>query len=954
MLESDANRLAPLAKLGPDDLQGLFLGGIMWGRWEKDPPNAIGYVGGYPSTITARELESIKGLTGLRCLSVAANWEYKSFSQREMMQVLKNMKLLAELNLFCRTTAEVFTDDLKQTLPQCRLDIRPYFITGHSTWLHPLDEAGPVAALDSASATRTEAFTAILPGGVSVELVGVCDYLKDQKRWWRPDGSPLSAPPYDKADERIAKGTEAVLAFAFRVHGQDPYDIGVNFSDTRVGWSGSKPKDASGRQINDLRAIVGAFSKDHDPKLDIVVQVKAGPRERMATYRADRRLMQPFQFEGGGVVFNQPREENGALIFTASHTDFGLERGSIFIAYDKAGNEHPGESSTSSRTNGFELIEHKCPGLRLADLDRIEYLTQRYAQVTFKNVSLSSDLKTDFSIGIKPAPERKIAPKGLSQTGENSADGKASTAKFPDGSSIELVGVCDYFKDKNSWWRPDGTSLPTPPFASTKDRFTWSANDSLVFVLKLSGRKNDPMWFGLHDSHMVVWSNKLKNADGKIIDDLQAVCAAYPKTNGQATTMTMDLSIDEGPPALKATWPNRGKLSIPIDGGTVFFDQPEGSSGDWKVTIAFPELPMEIMERFVAYDRAGKKYRGGQVGTTSTQGTRTCKLHFDSLPLEDLDRIEYLAQPQSRVLFKNVAISPDVRTDFRVAVQPAPVLPRTAQSAVPAARTPSPIPEWRKKFDQVYRLQEGEYLKRIAPPFIPERLEYYAMDHKSQAQSIPEGPNVMTFDWDGSLFRRKMAFGPGSWNWNVAMVLHDVIGLTSNDYDCPAELLNMEMPGDWIARKDAEAENLLQDLGKILETQFNKKVKIERRHAEQDVFVARGRFDFKPMNRATNPIILNVYVEKADTKVGGGGGVGSVSEFLRGVGDKIGIPIIDQSDPGGTYSHLNWRCHMDLRDKRLKTDPVMIDKVLKHISDQTSLTFRKERRPVEVWVISRP
>ena len=44
---------------------------------------------------------------------------------------------------------------------------------------------------------------------------------------------------------------------------------------------------------------------------------------------------------------------------------------------------------------------------------------------------------------------------------------------------------------------------------------------------------------------------------------------------------------------------------------------------------------------------------------------------------------------------------------------------------------------WRKRFDAVYRLEPGEVVKRIAPPFIPERKQYYLATLSHQAKVLP-------------------------------------------------------------------------------------------------------------------------------------------------------------------------------------------------------------------------
>src|SRR5688500_11369728 len=54
---------------------------------------------------------------------------------------------------------------------------------------------------------------------------------------------------------------------------------------------------------------------------------------------------------------------------------------------------------------------------------------------------------------------------------------------------------------------------------------------------------------------------------------------------------------------------------------------------------------------------------------------------------------------------------------------------RVAGAAEPAADEAKP--EWRKKFEEVYRLDDDEVVKFIPPPFIPERELYFRHEYRS-------------------------------------------------------------------------------------------------------------------------------------------------------------------------------------------------------------------------------
>ena len=104
------------------------------------------------------------------------------------------------------------------------------------------------------------------------------------------------------------------------------------------------------------------------------------------------------------------------------------------------------------------------------------------------------------------------------------------------------------------------------------------------------------------------------------------------------------------------------------------------------------------------------------------------------------------------------------RAASNAAASPAPVLARKEEgtpvpTAAPAALTftgvttlshadsPPAQDGWRARFEAVYLLDDGELVKHIRPPFIPERTTFYRNEEslREQARAIPEPPNYFTF-----------------------------------------------------------------------------------------------------------------------------------------------------------------------------------------------------------------
>ena len=264
----------------------------------------------------------------------------------------------------------------------------------------------------------------------------------------------------------------------------------------------------------------------------------------------------------------------------------------------------------------------------------------------------------------------------------------------------------------------------------------------------------------------------------------------------------------------------------------------------------------------------------------------------------------------------------------------------------------APTPAWPKRFDEVYQLKEGEVLKRIAPPFIPERLEYYRTHESSQARTISDPPDYFHFQWDGKLQPFGLGFlanGP-----QLSDVL-GIVGLGRDEYDCPDKLLRTRIPGDWIVRTDSSREQRLQALEHILQQDPGLSIHFELRKVQRDVIVARGQYTFRPLSGVAAHSInsVNIFADKLDRDAGAGGGTGTLAEFLRHVGGRLNRPIINEVNTSPD-TKVVWSNHSSTNPRQLPENDqkaAKIGKVLKNLEQQTSLQFIQERRAVPVWFL---
>ncbi len=116
-------------------------------------------------------------------------------------------------------------------------------------------------------------FKTTLANGVTVELIGMCEYPNVDKQWWRPDGSLLVNPPYDESNLDIlsSRSPDAIpIEFAFRLSGnlsEPAWEARVKGDEQAfVWWTGRQAKD--GEFLTDIKSI-GMFVKSDQRTLDL-------------------------------------------------------------------------------------------------------------------------------------------------------------------------------------------------------------------------------------------------------------------------------------------------------------------------------------------------------------------------------------------------------------------------------------------------------------------------------------------------------------------------------------------------------------------------------------------------------------------------------------------------------------------------------------------------------------
>lgn len=239
--------------------------------------------------------------------------------------------------------------------------------------------------------------------------------------------------------------------------------------------------------------------------------------------------------------------------------------------------------------------------------------------------------------------------------------------------------------------------------------------------------------------------------------------------------------------------------------------------------------------------------------------------------------------------------------------------------------------DWRKRFDAVYRLENGEVVKRVAPPFIPEREDFLsAMDPQRRTVVSNAG---YRFGWNGSL---KNVAGPMQAQ-TLGSTLIYVLRVPGYRVEISGTARGMRVSGDWVVRDRADEGEKLAALAKILERDWGFKSRYERKDVEREVIVARGTW--------TTPADGTIDLFAREQNVVRGTVEGDSAELLRALAELADAPVIDDSN--SSAAQLKWRYH-DVRPGEA-VGPDVVEPLLLNVAWQTGLELVWEKRRVSVW-----
>jgi len=257
-----------------------------------------------------------------------------------------------------------------------------------------------------AAEENSKDFTATLPDGTTIQLVGLRNYsvldlekFKDQDYpWWGPDGTTMAELP----DTRKSRTSNAAsYYFVIRIR------EGESLSCKAVGpWGADLTVDRVTRKApafadDDLRYFTLRFTADQR-EANIRLGVAVGDWKTVERWPIGLRAT-PYNLylcSSEQLVGRCPEQRGPDVVAEAAHTI--TERATRLVLFDQEGNKYESHGEQAGESLGLVRYVYRFKELNREAVDRIEFQTRPYDYwITFSNVSLRLDQKTQVEVDVE-------------------------------------------------------------------------------------------------------------------------------------------------------------------------------------------------------------------------------------------------------------------------------------------------------------------------------------------------------------------------------------------------------------------------------------------------------------------------------------------------------------------------------------------------------------------------
>lgn len=242
---------------------------------------------------------------------------------------------------------------------------------------------------------KEEKFKTTLDNGVTVELIGVCDYPKGEARCWRPDGSKSQEQIYaTKWNKQTPQPNE--FGIILKLDGPEDLSFAWKEIDGSEGYEGScRVMDDQGNQLENFTAAIADMAEKKTTTM-IRIGIATEPWRTEATHSGRGMTTTGSK----NILFSQAFETNSFIGLTVSSQWLKDRqcRAKRIVAVDTKGQVHTTKNIGSVASGEIDQMTAKFQDLKLKDIAEFQFQTRPYQWVTFNNVSLKPGHKTDVQV----------------------------------------------------------------------------------------------------------------------------------------------------------------------------------------------------------------------------------------------------------------------------------------------------------------------------------------------------------------------------------------------------------------------------------------------------------------------------------------------------------------------------------------------------------------------------
>ncbi len=264
----------------------------------------------------------------------------------------------------------------------------------------PTSVAGSTDKTDAAQPR----YSATLPNGVTVELVGVCEHPSEGKQWWGVGGR-LVPEPYQRLNYNERSADNKLYEVAYRLFGCDDILSTIYSNSEITGHISLYPLDQKTEKLNipDAANAYGAILLVKPDAQFIQLEMGIGRDSDWKTLCTQASPVDKTGTGGPGVVFQPAIEKDGKTHITIAHQI--KDRQIRVIAVDHSGQIHKSEGflNTISGELGSCQVRFNLPADQIKE---IQFQTQKFERVTFKNIALQPSFKTNVQTEVETPDEK--------------------------------------------------------------------------------------------------------------------------------------------------------------------------------------------------------------------------------------------------------------------------------------------------------------------------------------------------------------------------------------------------------------------------------------------------------------------------------------------------------------------------------------------------------------------